>query len=411
MSESRDGRARPERAIFGVFLSLGILGLLSVACASYVEAGRSAGGQYVFTIRHFLFLLIAGVCGWGCSRMRAGFLRSLAFAVYLLALVLCIAVLIPGLGSSANGATRWLKLGPFKLQPSEFLKLGLILALSAFLATRAGTTRRIFPGLIGALCLMGIPAVVVLLQDDLGTAIVLVVIGCSLLFFAGTPKRYMAGVLVLMALVASAAIIHEPYRMDRIKAWLHPWEHKADEGYQNVQAYYAFGQGGWHGTGLAQGQAKYYLPAPHTDFVFATVAEETGIFGPAIIMGLFTYLALIGMRIAARSQTPFGRLVCVGVVTYICGQACVNIAVVTGLFPCTGVPLPFISYGGSSLIAGAMALGALASLSKSALRATKENRDEGHGYRGRDRGTRLPRPGGSVGPAPTRPRSPTPVRR
>ncbi|MCC6483535.1 MAG: putative lipid II flippase FtsW [Armatimonadetes bacterium] len=411
MSESMEGRGRPENGIIAVFLLLAFLGLVSVACASYVEAGRNVGSQSYFTTRHAGFLLIAALVAYGCARIPSSGWRVLSFGIYLLALFLSLAVLMPGLGASANGATRWLKLGPVKVQPSELLKLGVILAMSAYLTTRSGSTRRLFPGMAGALSLMGLPALIVLKQDDLGTAIVLMLIGIALLFAAGTPKRYMALTLAGITLLGCAAIIHAPYRQDRVKAWLDPWRHKADEGYQNVQAYYAFGQGGWHGVGIGQGMAKYYLPAPHTDFVFATVAEETGIFGTSVIVGLFGYLAWMGLRVSRRSKSAFGRLASVGAVTYLCGQACLNIAVVTGLFPCTGVPLPFISYGGTSLIVGGAALGLLYSFSKNTVLATKEDRDEGHGYRGRDRRTRLPRPGGSVGPAPARPRSPSPVRR
>lgn len=401
----------PDIGVLGAFLGLAILGVFFVASASYAVAGRNLGSPYYYIVRHMVYV-VAAVCVFVFAlRARPDRWEALAVPAFAVSIVLALLVFVPGLGVTANGATRWIRLGPITIQPSEFLKIGLILAMSWWLSTGRGDPRKLWPGYTVALGMLGVSALVVELQHDLGTGLVLVLVGIGLMFAAGAHLRHIGATIALMLCAVVALVIRQPYRMERVWAWLDPWAHKNDEAYQVVQSFYAFGEGAWHGTGLGQGQAKYFIPAPHTDFVFATVAEETGIIGSLAIAGLFFLLGYCGARISRRSRTVFGRLVALGVVLYLCGQAALNIAVVTGLVPCTGVPLPLISYGGSSLIAAAIGSAILFSLSRSAVRASQEYHDEDHGNGRRHRRTHLPRTGSGVSPSRSRSRSPASVRR
>ncbi len=402
---------RPDYGILVAFLGLVCIGLFCVASASYAMARGHTGSPYHFIAPHIFYIVLSVVLFIPSAFVGAARWQKFAFGLFLVALVLCALVFVPGLGVKANGATRWLHLGPVRFQPSELLKLGLIGALAVWLTRPVGNPRRLWPGIAVALAMTGASTLVVIKQNDLGTALVIVLISFGMLTAAGVTKRRLLMFVAGMMLCAVIAVRVEPYRMDRVKAWLNPWEYKTDESYQVVQSLYAFGIGSWHGAGFGQGQAKYYLPAPHTDFVFATAAEETGVFGPIIIIGLFTAIGYSGLRVARRNKTPFGRLAAVGIVTFLCGQAALNIAVVTSAVPCTGVPLPFISYGGSSLMVGAMSLGLLLALSRSVCRASEENRDEGDGNRRGYGRTHLSGPRNSSRTGTPRPRTPTLIRR
>lgn len=407
----------PERrgaADFGIFLAFAgmiAIGVCFVASASYVSGGRSLDNSFYYITRHLVYVLVSLGAFFVFCRLNPRTWQVLALPVLGIATILCLLVIFTPLGVEANGARRWLLVGPFSMQPSEMLKLGLILSLALWLSRPEGQARRVWPGFLVGIGVVLAAAGIVEMQRDLGTIIVIVLIGVSMLFAAGAHLRHIAAVVLVLTAAATVLILVQPYRMERIRAWQDPWKHKSDEGYQVVQSYYAFAEGSWHGAGLGQGAAKYYIPAPHTDFVFATVAEETGLFGALAVLTLFGWLGMAGSRAAAKAPNAFARLAAVGVTTYLCGQALLNIAVVTGLVPCTGVPLPFISYGGSSLVVAATAAALLFSLSRKTRRGAQEDPDEGIGDRRRNRRTYLPGSGRGRSTTGNRRRSPAPVRR
>ncbi len=403
----RDGS--PDAMVIVVYALLAVLGLYFMSSASYASAARNLGTPYYFVIRHLLFLGVSVVAFFFLCRLREPVWR--AVGPWAFGLLLAVNLWTAAYGVAANGARRWLKFGPVTVQPSEFLKVALVLALALWLSSQAGSVRRLWPGFLVALMMTCLAAGAVVAQSDLGTAIVILMTGLAVIFCAGAHLRHVFASVAMMSAAVALLIRVQPYRMERVYAWLEPWRHKADEAYQVVQSFYAFGQGGWRGTGLGQGQAKYFIPAPHTDFVFATVAEETGIFGPFFILLLFGLLAVSGLRVARTGRSAFARLAAAGAVACICGQALLNIAVVTGSVPCTGVPLPFISYGGSSLLAGGILMAVLFTLSRTGQTgrqgASHEHRDNGRG----DGGTYLSGSGGRLGAAGASSRGPVALRR
>ena len=405
----RTREGSPDATVPLVYGLLAVLGLYFMASASYASAARTLGTPYYFVIRHILYLAVSAAVFVLLCRTREPLWRAVGVPAFGLLLVLN--AWTAAFGVAANGARRWLSLGPVTVQPSEFLKVALVLALAFWLSSQAGNVRRFWPGFGVAMLMTCLAAGVVVAQSDLGTAIVLLGTGLAVIFCAGARIWHVLMSVAAMSAAVAVLIRVQPYRMERVYAWLEPWKHKADEAYQVVQSFYAFGQGGWHGAGLGQGQAKYFIPAPHTDFVFATVAEETGIFGPFFILLLFSLLALSGIRVARSAKSPFARMAAAGAVACVCGQALLNVAVVTGSVPCTGVPLPFISYGGSSLVAGAVLMALLFALSRAvpARRqgASNEYRDYGRG----DGGTHLPGAGRGVGAAGASSRAPASLRR
>ncbi|MGQ9808465.1 MAG: FtsW/RodA/SpoVE family cell cycle protein [Armatimonadota bacterium] len=405
----RPREGSPDAMVLVVYGVLALLGTFFMASASYASAARNLGTPYYFVLRHILFLAVSGAVFFFLCRFREPLWRAVGLPAF--GLLLALNAWTAVYGVEANGARRWLKFGPVTLQPSEFLKVALVLALAFWLSSQAGNVRRFWPGFGVAMLMTLMAAAVVVAQSDLGTALVILGAGLTVIFCAGAHLRHVFLALAGMSAVVAVLIRVQPYRMERVYAWLEPWKHKSDEAYQVVQSFYAFGQGGWQGVGLGQGQAKYFIPAPHTDFVFATIAEETGILGPFFILMLFSLLALSGIRVARLAKSPFARMAAAGVVAFICGQALLNVAVVTGSVPCTGVPLPFISYGGSSLLAGAMAMALLFTLSRSVPARTQgasnEHRDYGRG----DGGTHLSGPGRGIGAAGASSRSPAALRR
>lgn len=402
---------RPQVGLLVIVLMIICAGLFFVASSSYEQARVENRGPYHYFIYHSIWLVLGSVVFLGTALIRVSTWERLSWLAFLATLGLSALVVATPLGVNVNGATRWLALGPFQIQPSEFLKLGLILGLSWWVTRRVGSPAKLWPGfLVSCLALLS-AAGVVMKQDDLGTCLIILLVACVILMASRVRVNYMAALGTLLLVAAVLFVVTKPYRMDRVYAWLDPWKHKSDQSYQVVQSFYAFGLGSWHGSGLGQGTAKYYIPHAHTDFVFATIAEETGLLGGAVVLALFASLGCIGFTIAGRAKNPFARLVALGSTTYLCGQAALNIAVVTGAVPCTGIPLPFISYGGSSMLSSAMAIGFLVSASRTAGGRRVEDADEDNGDRRRNRRPRLSGAGGGSGaPRPTT-RTPTALRR
>jgi cell division protein FtsW len=332
--------------------------------------------QGVYAVLGVTLLILA-------SRFDYRRLRLLAPSVVLTALFLCLVVLV--VGARVNGARRWIALGPATFQPSELAKLALAVWAAAYFAKRPAprTLKELWRP---AGILVGLFCVVVLAEPDLGTAIVLVVVVAAVLVASGTPALTLSlggGLVVALGLVA---VWFEPYRRARFFSFLDPWKDPHGAGFQTVQALISLGSGGVFGTGLGQGVVKInYLPEAHTDMILAVIGEELGLIGVTAVVAAFAVFAYAGLRIALRCKDPFGKRLAVGLVALVCGQAAINLSAVLGLAPLTGIPLPFISYGGSSLVVALLSVGILLNIAGSdagAARASVPDRGR------RDRRTR-----------------------
>jgi cell division protein FtsW len=282
-------------------------------------------------------------------------------------LVAAAVVLVPGLGVEVNGARRWFDLGIANFQPSELLKLALPFFLAHVIAARWVAVRRgdVHALLVPAVPVIAIAALLVLFEPDLETAVLISVVGGIVLYVAGLPGQIVATGAGIAAAVATAGVLSTPFRRARFAAWMNPTAYADTFGYQTVQGFIALGSGGWFGRGLGQGRGKWlYIPNAHTDFIFAIIGEELGLFGALFVLGLYVALGVGGVRVARRAPDAFGRLLATGITAWLLLQATINVGSVVGLFPVTGVTLPLVSFGGSSLVFTMLGLGALMSIAR-----------------------------------------------
>jgi cell division protein FtsW len=304
-----------------------------------------------------VYALIGVALMMSASRFDYRRLRLLAPALVLTALGGCLAVLV--IGSRINGARRWIEFGPATFQPSELAKLALAVWAAAYLCKRpAPRSLRELWRPIGLL--LGVFCVLILAEPDLGTAISLVVVLLAVLLISGTPVPTLAGGMSIAVALGLVAIWFEPYRRARIFSFIDPWKDPQGAGFQTVQALISFGSGGFLGAGLGHGVVKInYLPEAHTDMIFAVIGEELGLLGVTAVIAAYAAFAYAGLRVALACTDPFGKRLAAGIVGLVCGQAVINLAAVLGLAPLTGIPLPFISYGGSSLVVALLGVGIL----------------------------------------------------
>ena len=295
----------------------------------------------------------------------AGWLKKLAPIVFVGSLIGLAAVRIPGVGVAANGASRWLALGPFTIQPSEFAKLGTLLVVALILANRRKPPETMKERLMPLGLLVGLVCALIMVQPDLGTTLAVVIMVFALLVAAGVREKLLVQLLALGLAVGSVLIYAAPYRRDRIFAFVDPWGQSADGAYQVVQSMIAIGSGGIFGAGLGGSVQKVnFLPEAHTDMIFAVIGEELGLIGAVMVVGMFAVFAWAGYTIAARTIDPFQRLLAAGATALIVGQAIVNLGAVMGILPLTGIPLPLISYGSSSRLVILALVGILIAISR-----------------------------------------------
>jgi cell division protein FtsW len=333
-----------------VFVTLGLVafGLVMVYSATSAAAALGNGDPMTYLKRQAVYALLGVVLMAAASRIDYHRLRYLAPPLLLVALGLCAAVLV--VAPEINGARRWFVLGPASFQPSELAKLALVLFAAVYLA------RRRPPRTLGQLArplglLTALFCGLILLEPDLGTTITLCGTMLAIFLVAGVPVRLVATAGVLAGGLAGAAIWMEPYRRARLLSFLDPWKDAQGDGFQVVQAMIGIGSGGFTGSGLGEGVQKVlYLPEAHTDMIFAVVGEELGLVGSLFVIGAFATFAVAGFRVALRCRDRFGKLLAAGITALVCGQATINLAAVLGIAPLTGIPLPFVSYGGSSLV-------------------------------------------------------------
>jgi len=349
-----------------------VLGLLMTFSASFVQSAADTadtGQPDAFGIfrRQLLWCLMGVPLTVGVALRDYRSWRPYVRVFLVVALLLAIAVVIPGVGIARSGARRWLGVEPLVFQPAELLKVAVPLFCADVLARRWGRLRA---GDLQALLvpvgpLLAAVAVIVMLEPDLETAALLVAIGVVMLYVAGLPPLWLAAGALSGVVLVGAGIATAEFRMGRFGAWLDPTSSAAEYGYQTLQGYYALGSGGWLGTGLGVGRAKWlYLPNAHTDFIFAIIGEELGLLGALLVLALYMVIAIVGVRIAATAPDSFGRLLATGLVSAILLQAGINMGSVVGLLPVTGVTLPFVSFGGTSLVITMISAGLLLSIAR-----------------------------------------------
>ncbi|MCA1822725.1 MAG: putative lipid II flippase FtsW [Mycobacteriales bacterium] len=355
----------PYLLILGSGLLLVVLGLVMVLSASSVRAYSTSGSSFTYFQRQLMWVGIGlPVLGLGMALPPKAF-RVLGHVLLLTSLALLVVVLLPGVGSSAYGATRWIQVGPVRAQPSELAKLALVLWGADLFARKQrllGQPKHLVVPFVPVATLC---AVLVILEPDLGTTVVVLTVMFALLFVAGAGTGLLAKLFAGFAGVAALIVANRPYMFDRVTSFLHPSADPLSGGWQAVQGLYALASGGWFGVGLGASRQKWlYLPNAHTDYVFAIIGEELGLLGTLVVVCLFAVLGYAGVCVARRTRDPFCRLAAAGATAWLVGQALVNMGAVAGLLPITGIPLPLISFGGSSLLPSMFAIGMLASFAR-----------------------------------------------
>ncbi|MGH2491363.1 MAG: putative lipid II flippase FtsW [Candidatus Limnocylindria bacterium] len=349
-----------------VVLALTLLGIAMVYSASGIKALDALDDPRYFLGWQSLWAALGLVGMLAATRIDYHRYRLLSLPLLVIAILLLAAVLVPGVGTSVNGASRWLRMGPVGFQPAEFAKLALILYLAFWLGARRDRIARSGTAMGFVACTSLIVALV-FAEPDLGTAIVIGTVALAIYFAAGARLWMFAALAMLSAVLALAGALAHPERVERLLTFIDPWKDPRDAGYQAIQALYGLALGGLSGEGLGAGREKFgFLPFPYTDSIFSILGDELGLIGTLSVIMLFLVLAYRGVRIALRAPDAPGALIATGVTTWLVFQAWVNMAVVASLIPMTGITLPFISYGGSSLCVGLIAVGILLNVGRQA---------------------------------------------
>ena len=351
--------------LLAVVVFLDVIGLVMVLSASSVQSLRNNGSAWQFFARQLLWLLTAGAVMVGAMRFDYRRWRALAKPALGVSLALLALVLVPGMGITVSGSTRWLGTGNFRMQPSELSKIGVLLYCADLLTRRSGKMGDWRLTMMPVLIAFGSVAMLVMAQPDMGTTLATGCIAVTLLWVAGARLSHMSLLVMSTAAVSFVVGMAEPYRRARMMAFLDPWKDASATGYQAAQGLVALGAGQWFGVGVGQSRAKWgFLPNAHTDFIFAIIGEELGLVGALLVVALFVAFAILGVRASLRAPDRFGMLLAAGVTAWIVGQAFINIGAVIGLVPITGVPLPFISFGGSALVITMGAVGILLNVAR-----------------------------------------------
>ncbi|TYO96093.1 cell division-specific peptidoglycan biosynthesis regulator FtsW [Geothermobacter ehrlichii] len=339
-------------------------GIVMVYSSSSIMAAEKYADGFLFLKRQGIFACIGLLLMAGLMHVDYHRLRRLAVPLLLLCTLLLVVVFIPGVGVRAGGASRWIRLPFFSLQPSELAKLGLVVFMAHSLARKGEKIKTLKVGFLPYMVLLAVLLVLVLAQPDLGGAATMGVVALCLLLVAGSRWRHLFGVVVLALPFLYFLVMNVDYRRRRIMAFLNPWDDPTDTGFQIIQSWIAFGTGGWFGNGLGEGKQKlFFLPEAHTDFIFAVVGEELGFVGVVVTAALFLVLVLRGIRTAVHAPDEFGRYLAFGLTVLIGIEAFTNFAVVLGLLPTKGLALPFLSYGGTNLVCTLMEVGILLNIS------------------------------------------------
>lgn len=356
---------RPDPWLWLPAMALLMLGCLMVLNTTYFMSQEKTGDAFHFFKLHLLHLVVGLAMLIALSQFSLRGLRRLVFPIFIVSVVMLILLYVPGLGIVRGGARRWLRLGPYVCEPVEFVKLAVVFFLAEFLSKRYERMRLFEQGPLPAFLIVAPIALMLLRQPDLGNTVMIALVLFAMLYAAGAQMKHLSmaggGALCILVLQTMA----RSYRMRRVTAFLHPWETAQGAGFQLIQSFIALGAGGGWGVGLGEGRQKmYYLPQAHTDFIFAVVGEEFGILGGVVVVALFCVILFRGMKIAHDEPDPFASLLAVGLTASLSFQALINMAVVIGLIPTKGLPLPFLSYGGTAIMMSMAALGALLALGR-----------------------------------------------
>lgn len=358
-------KQKPDQILLTTIFGLLVFGLVMISSAGIAISQRFGDPYYFFKHQLFFGVLPGLVLMYIAQKIDYHFWKKFAFPFFVLNLVFLILVFIPGLGLNFQGASRWIRLGPFSFQPSEMLKLTMILYLAAWLESKREKGKDLFEGFLPFLAIVGTVGFLIIKQPDMGTLGSIVLISMAVYFMSGARWGHLGAMLGLGALTFLALVKFESYRMGRLLVFLHPELDPRGIGYQINQALLAIGSGGIFGLGLGHSRQKFnYLPEPVGDSIFAIIAEEIGLIGAAALVILFVIFAMRGLKIVKNAPDTFGKLVAVGITSWVIFQALMNIAAISGIVPLTGVTLPFISYGGTSLVFLMIGVGILLNISK-----------------------------------------------
>ena len=356
---------RTSKLLILSVILLMILSLFMIYSASYIWAEYKFDNPFKYVINQGIFVLLGIILLFIVNKINYKIYYDKANLILLICLILLILVLIPGLGIVRNGSRSWFGIGSFSIQPSEFSKIGLIIFTSKYLSKSnkflKDYKKGVFPILFILLLIFGL----IMLEPDFGTGMIIVVTIIALLFIAGVNMKFFLYFCLLGIIGIVGLIIIAPYRMDRITSFLNPWSDPLGTGFQIIQSLYAIGPGGLFGTGyLNSRQKNFYLPEPQTDFIFSIIAEEFGIVGALVVLSLFALLLTCCIKITLKQEDKFAKYLCFGLTFQLIVQVIMNLSVVIGLIPVTGVTLPFLSYGGSSLLTSLIGIGIILNISK-----------------------------------------------
>lgn len=354
-----------DRLLFLIVIIIGVFGIVMIYSASAIWAEYKFQDPFKFVKSQSLFFLIGIIICLVVSRIPPDFWKKYANKIILACFILLVLVLIPGIGTVRNGSRSWFGIGGLGIQPSEFAKIGLIIFVSKYLSQNQKELRDIKKGVLPILLVIGVFFLLIMLEPDFGTAMVIVLTLVSLIFISGVKVSFFIkiGLVGLMGIVA--LIIVAPYRMARIISFLNPWSDPLGSGFQIIQSLYAIGPGGLLGQGFLNSHQKhFYLPEPQTDFIFSIISEEFGFLGVLIVVSFFFFLFYRSVKISLKSNDLFQKFLAFGLSIGILIQATLNLCVVIGLIPVTGVTLPFFSYGGSSLLVTMISIGIILSISR-----------------------------------------------
>ena len=351
--------------LVGSTATLTLLGLIMVLSASSVEAYARFGSSFLFFNRQVVYAVVGSLAMAVAMRMHHRAWQRLCVPMLLVSVALLALVLLPGFGTVAGGSARWIELGPVTIQPSEFAKLAVIAFGAALLSRRWERIHDLRQLTLPLLPVVGVVCGLILLQPDLGTAIIVMASVFVLLLAAGARMRHLLVGAAATSALGLGLIYVEGYRWSRFVSFLNPWADPQGNGYQVIQSLIALTSGGVFGVGLGASRQKWqYVPNAHTDFIYSIIGEELGLLGMLLVLVLFGILVYAGIRVALAAPDAFSRLLSAGIIGWIGAQALINLGAVTGLLPITGVPLPFVSFGGSSLVVSLMAVGILASIAR-----------------------------------------------
>ncbi len=349
--------------LFPALFLVGI-GIVMVYSASSALAIKNFGSDYFFLIKQAVFALAGLVVLVICRHFPYKYYRYLAYPLLTLSIIFLIALFIPRFGVSAGGATRWLRIGPLAFQPSEFARIALVIYLAYSLEKKADRLKNFSVGFVPHIFILIIFAGLIIKQPDFGSIVILSMLTGLMMFIGGVRIKHLGLFIITLLPVGIYFLKSAEYRWKRLIGFLDPWQYPAAEGYQIVHSLMAFGTGGITGAGIGKGYQKlFYLPEPHTDFIFSVVGEELGLIGVLAIIGLYAWILVCGIRIAKNAADPFGSFLAAGLTVALGLQIVVNMGVALSLLPTKGLTLPFLSYGGTSLLINMASIGILMNIS------------------------------------------------